>query len=191
MAAMVAWAWHDISTSTSSTAALGILVIPPVLLVVAAATFGVDRAVYSAWRLTHPTQHAPAEPTERPPAIIPYTLARELARPPDGPHDLPWHQDRRLGASAGRHRAADGVSGAVRGARGRLRARLASGRAAVRGARAPVGRRRGPRGRPQRRGAFWWRHRRTTSIRPARNSAGYAMVRMRAVQLPFGAATFT
>jgi Na+/proline symporter len=68
MAAMVAWAWHDISTSTSSTAALGILVIPPVLLVVTAATFGVDRAVYSAWRLTHPTQHAPTEPTEPPPA---------------------------------------------------------------------------------------------------------------------------
>jgi hypothetical protein len=68
MTAMVAWAWHDISTSTSSTAALGILAIPPVLLVVAAATFGVDRAVDSAWRLTHPTQHAPAEPAESPPA---------------------------------------------------------------------------------------------------------------------------
>jgi thiol:disulfide interchange protein len=67
MAAMVAWAWHDISTSTSSTAALGVLVIPPVLLVVAAATFGVDRAADSTWRLTHPTQHAPAEPTEPPP----------------------------------------------------------------------------------------------------------------------------
>jgi hypothetical protein len=66
MTAMVAWAWHDISTSTSSTAALGILVIPPVLLVVAAATFGMDRAVALGWRFTHPTQHPPAEPTEAP-----------------------------------------------------------------------------------------------------------------------------
>ncbi len=73
MAAMVGWAWHDISTSTSSTAALGILAIPPVLFVVAVVTFGIDRAVALSWRFTHPTQHAaaeaPAEPTEPPPAV--------------------------------------------------------------------------------------------------------------------------
>jgi hypothetical protein len=64
MAAMVAWAWRDISTSTSSTAALGILAVPPVLLVVAAATFGIDRAVHATWRFTHRGQGTPADPAE-------------------------------------------------------------------------------------------------------------------------------
>jgi hypothetical protein len=66
MAAMVAWAWHDISTSTSSTAALGVLALPPVLLVVAGVTFGVDRAADSTWRFTHPAQHTPADPAGPP-----------------------------------------------------------------------------------------------------------------------------
>jgi hypothetical protein len=66
MAAMVAWAWHDISTSTSSTAALGVLVVPFVLLVVAAVTFGIDRAVDSTWRFTHPPQHTPVDPAGPP-----------------------------------------------------------------------------------------------------------------------------
>lgn len=65
MAATVAWAWHDISNSTSSTAALGILAVPPVLLVVAAFTFCVDRAVHSTWRLTHPGEDSGKTPAGR------------------------------------------------------------------------------------------------------------------------------
>jgi hypothetical protein len=65
MAVIVAWAWHDISTSSSSTAALGILVIPPVLFVVAGATFVVDRAVVLGWRFTHRPPVPPA-PTRSP-----------------------------------------------------------------------------------------------------------------------------
>jgi hypothetical protein len=67
---VIAWAWHDISTSESSTAALGFLVLPPVLFVVAAGTFLVDRVVVLGWRLarrvgpSRPVSPGPRDPDD-------------------------------------------------------------------------------------------------------------------------------
>jgi hypothetical protein len=58
------WAWHDISTSESSTAALGFLVLPVLLFAVAGATVLVDRLAFlGGWLLRR--RHAPA-PERRP-----------------------------------------------------------------------------------------------------------------------------
>ncbi len=45
MVVVSVWSWHDITTSTSSTAALGFLVVPPLLFLIAGATYVLDRAV--------------------------------------------------------------------------------------------------------------------------------------------------
>jgi hypothetical protein len=50
---VIAWGWHDVSSSESSTAALGLLVLPPALFVIAGATIVLDRGVVLGWRLAY------------------------------------------------------------------------------------------------------------------------------------------
>ncbi len=53
LAALLFWANHDITSSHSSTAAIGWIVVPPVLFVAAITVVVIDRLVAFGQRLTH------------------------------------------------------------------------------------------------------------------------------------------
>jgi Ca2+/Na+ antiporter len=53
MLLLMYWAYRNIAHSGSSTAGLGFLIIPPLLYLLCAATFLVDRSAVLAWRLAH------------------------------------------------------------------------------------------------------------------------------------------
>ena len=52
MVLVCVWVWRDIASSHSSTAALALLAVPPLLFLIAAATVAIDRAVVLGRRFT-------------------------------------------------------------------------------------------------------------------------------------------
>ena len=58
MLVLMYWADSDISDSSSTTAGLGFLVVPPLLYLLGAATFVVDRAAVLAWRFARGSSDA-------------------------------------------------------------------------------------------------------------------------------------